>query len=141
MRGHAARMVRRPNPKEGDDYVIAESGCWVWSGSPSTRGYGKITVAGTIFYAHRFMYELHVGPIPDGLYIDHLCRNKMCVNPDHLEPVTHRENLMRGVGVKLTDEDISKIRSAPPEVMTKTLAVQYGISPSQMSRVRRGVKS
>lgn len=85
------------------------------------------------------MYELLVGPIPEGLTIDHLCRNTMCVNPDHLEPVTHRENLMRGVGCKLTDEQIAEIRSAPKDVMTKTLAAQYGISDSQMSRVRRGV--
>lgn len=85
------------------------------------------------------MYELLVGPIPPGLQIDHLCRNKICVNPAHLEPVTHRENLMRGKGAKLTDEQIVEIRNAPSDVRTKTLAAQYGISESQMSRVRRGV--
>ena len=53
-------------------------------------------MAGKHFLAHRMIYELLVGPIPDGLEIDHLCRNRGCVNPGHMEPVTHRENLMRG---------------------------------------------
>ena len=79
-----------------DMYVVdAASGCWVWQRS-TTRGYGSLTRDGKTMYAHRFAYELHIGPIPTGLVIDHLCRNPLCVNPHHLEPVTQRENVLRG---------------------------------------------
>lgn len=75
----------------------AENGCWEWIGS-TNGGYGKITINKRTYKAHRVTYELFVGPIPAGLDIDHLCRNHGCVNPAHLEPVTRRENLLRGVG-------------------------------------------
>jgi len=71
--------------------------CWLWTGSRSRDGYGKFEPATSVFYkAHRFAYETVVGPIPEGLTLDHLCRVRRCVNPDHLEPVTNQENLLRG---------------------------------------------
>jgi hypothetical protein len=75
------------------------SGCWVWAGRQTVKGYGTISFFSSPYRAHRVAYELLVGPIPDGLVIDHLCRNRLCVNPDHLEPVTIKENVMRGVGL------------------------------------------
>lgn len=69
--------------------------CWLWRGS-ARQGYGQINFRGIPMPAHRFAYELLVGPIPDGLVIDHLCRNPPCVNPAHMEPVTNEENLRRG---------------------------------------------
>lgn len=76
---------------------VDQSGdCWTWAGVKDDRGYGRFTVQGRKVLTHRFAYELLVGPIPDGLVIDHLCRNPRCVNPAHLEPVTTRENLLRG---------------------------------------------
>lgn len=69
--------------------------CWEWTGSRNLRGYGQISVDGRTCAAHRIAYELIVGPIPDELTIDHLCSNKWCVNPDHLEPVTGAENTRR----------------------------------------------
>lgn len=75
------------------------SGCWQWVGAIRPSGYGAFQVLKGSVRAHRFIYQLLVGPIPDGLHLDHLCRNKACVNPKHLEPVTSRVNTMRGVGV------------------------------------------
>jgi hypothetical protein len=71
------------------------SGCWLWLGT-SSRGYGKLSLRGRNVWAHRFAYEAYVGPIPAGLELDHLCRQHCCVNPEHLEAVTHRENILRG---------------------------------------------
>lgn len=73
--------------------------CWEWTGGINGNGYGQINVAGRVIGAHRIAYELLVGPIPEGLELDHLCRNRTCVNPAHLEPVTRRENQLRGQSV------------------------------------------
>jgi HNH endonuclease len=81
------------------DYAPHLGPCWIWTGAGSKEGYGRIWLNGGNYGTHRLSYELLVGPIPDGLVIDHLCRNPPCVNPAHLEPVTDRENLHRGVGV------------------------------------------
>ena len=69
--------------------------CWLWTGRLEALGYARCRVDGERVYAHRYAYELEVGPIPDGMEIDHLCRVRHCVNPTHLEAVTHRENLRR----------------------------------------------
>lgn len=68
------------------------SGCWLWDGADNGSGYGKFRGR----YAHRVSFEMHKGPIPQGMHLDHLCRVPCCVNPSHLEPVTNAENARRG---------------------------------------------
>ncbi len=76
-----------------------ESGCWVWTGKIAKNGYGCVTFDYKSMGAHKFFYEQTKGAVPKGLHLDHLCRNKACVNPDHLEPVTCRTNTVeRGRG-------------------------------------------
>ena len=78
--------------------LFTPSGCWLWTAATGRDGYGRFRALGRNVLAHRFAYESLVGPIPDGLQIDHLCRVRACANPSHLEPVTQRENLLRGAG-------------------------------------------
>ncbi len=75
-------------------------GCWPWTAAKVHNGYGVFWTGRRLNYAHRVVYEWLVGPIPPGLEIDHLCRNRGCVRPSHLEPVTHQENDRRGVAAR-----------------------------------------
>jgi hypothetical protein len=91
-----------PRPAPMDERFFAKvhtSGvCWQWTAAKNNRGYGVFNRgqgAGTVL-AHRWAYEFLVGPIPVDRQLDHLCRNRSCVNPDHLEPVTGRTNTLRG---------------------------------------------
>ena len=73
-----------------------ESGCWLWTSTLNNKGYARLFVNRRPILMHRWAYIFYKGPIPEGLELDHLCRVPHCVNPDHLEPVTHRENNLRG---------------------------------------------
>lgn len=70
-------------------------GCWIWGGVVQKNGYGRVSKDSKLLLVHRAVYEAILGSIPDGMALDHLCRNRLCVNPEHLEPVTCQENLMR----------------------------------------------
>ena len=73
--------------------------CWEWTAGKNVGGYGRFTLTGsdTNVAAHRYAYEDELGPIPEGMDLDHLCRNRACVRPSHLEPVTNKVNVLRGV--------------------------------------------
>ena len=74
--------------------------CWLWTAATNSRGYGVTWSDGALGLAHRRSYTDAKGPIPDGMELDHLCRTPVCVNPDHLEPVSHRVNVARGMAGK-----------------------------------------
>ena len=96
-----SRIGRPPVPATIRFWRLVEKTetCWLWLGKKHKGGYGYFSGERKGIYAHRFSYELTNGPIPLGLTIDHLCRNTGCVNPEHLEAVTIRENILRGDGV------------------------------------------
>lgn len=119
-------------------YIIDEiTGCWNWQLHKNDRGYGDKWCNNTQIKAHRYMYELHKGPIPEGLQLDHLCKNPSCVNPDHLEPVTAAENTRRSNSAKLTIEDIRDIREkyASGNYLQRELGDLYDVTVSHISNI------
>lgn len=82
---------------------MTHDGCWLWPGAQAGKGYGVVVLRKHVqMYAHRYVYEAFAGPIPEGLEIDHLCRTRLCVRPDHLEAVSHAENVRRAAAAKTT---------------------------------------
>lgn len=80
-------------------YEVNPNGCWNWKGASWTRGYGVVIIGTKRYAAHRYFYLKLRGEIPKDKVIDHLCRNRNCVNPNHMEIVTNRENVLRGIGL------------------------------------------
>lgn len=98
-------------------FVINSSGCWLWTAGTSTAGYGVIRRNSRNHYAHRVIYEYLVGPIPEGLVIDHLCKNPPCQNPLHMEVVTIGENVKRGTAA--SNSIISRKRMSRERIMCR----------------------
>ena len=120
--------------KPVSEYRVNQSGCWVWNGTRYTNGYGRKSQNGTSVRAHRVYYEKFKGPIPDGLQIDHLCRVRLCVNPTHLEAVTHEENGRRGIFVKINMKAANEIRTLYRLgfICKNALGFTYGLNPAHI---------
>lgn len=101
--------VERPTLDRFADHVaLTGTGCIEWIGGRTTAGYGSFAArtargAEKKVMAHRWSYEHHVGAIPEGLDLDHLCRNRACINPEHLEPVTRAVNIQRAVAARKSE--------------------------------------
>lgn len=125
------------------------TGCWVWSGAGNGKGYGQIgksSPTGGNLYTHRVAYEMWIGPIPADMVLDHLCRNRACCNPTHLEPVTQAENKRRGMSngathhmAKLTREQAAEIRSRCDAGQNMSeMARQFGVSTTAIHYIATG---
>lgn len=114
-------------------YEVNDAGCWVWQRGRGDHGYGTLSRNGKTALAHRVAYEDARGPIPKGKQIDHLCRNRACVNPDHLEIVSNAENAQRGKQARLTPELVREMRASG--LGCNALARKYGIDSGHAWRI------
>ncbi len=111
---------------QGRSFPEPNSGCTLYTGYLDPDGYGQIWVTDRHCGAHRIAYEVYRGPIDTGLSIDHLCRNRACINPCHLETVTTRVNLMRGVGLAATNSRKTECKRGHPFTPENTYTVNNG---------------
>lgn len=122
-------------------YKIEENGCWTWTGHITKKGYGLYRLPGTIKtqMSHRVVYERYYGKIPLGMQLDHLCRNRACVNPKHMEVVSGTENHRRGLGVKISKEIADKIKQEYKEgkLLQKEIGAKYGVTNHCVSKIVR----
>lgn len=120
-------------------HVIKGAGCWEWAGYHRADGYISFSVGSKKFKAHRVAYELLVGPIPEGLEIDHICRNRGCVNPKHLRPVTHVQNMKNAVFATGDNKHNDKDHDFTPYLWKQGLVCK--ICRLDNIRTRRGATS
>jgi hypothetical protein len=128
IKGH-----KRATPFD-ERYEVMPDGCWRWTGYRNPKGYGVVRSGGRVRFAHVVAYEMRNGPVPDGLEIDHLCGNRACVNPDHLEAVTHAENIRRSRVTRLSGADVAAIRESDED--RQTLARRYGVTREYVREIQ-----
>lgn len=116
-------------------YTIDKNNCWNWNGYIQPNGYPEFKRKGFPRGAHRYFYEQYKGKITEGFQVDHLCKNRKCVNPEHLEAVRQAENVRRGLLAKLTKEDVKKIKSLKGKFNQYEIAEMFGINQCSVSRI------
>lgn len=133
-------------------YEVVDSGCWRWKGATTGKGYGVIVLnrkvatkhgLGRNYQTHRASYEVHHGTIPEGMVVRHKCDNKLCMNPEHLEVGTQRDNIQDAIdrghmASKLTEKDVEFIRSST--LSQRKLGKMLGVSPTVIWHVKHGNK-
>lgn len=113
--------------------------CWVYQGTKVSKGYGWVRVGGDNRYAHVLEWEKVNGPVPDGLELDHLCRNPPCCNPAHLEAVTHAENMRRSPRCILDAEKVAEIRRLlATGMIQRVIADHVGVTRGVVRDVKTG---
>jgi len=128
-------MAKPSNPVMFDMQELGyKTPCWIWQRGKNQYGYGTKYAHPKKMLAHRWLYEMSNGPMPKGRDLDHLCRNPACVRPDHMEPVPHCVNIRRGNNTKLSEVQVSAIRSDGGS--NRNLAAKYGVHRSHISRIR-----
>ena len=147
------RFIHGHHQSCGPDYLPEDRGyatpCWVWQRSLTRLGYPMVKRGGRNIPAYQWEWEQANGAVPSGLELDHLCRVPACVNPAHLEAVTHAENCRRGASAKLTPKTAAAIRSAQTRGSGRSraranlptvneLAAEFGVNPATIYRVRNG---
>jgi hypothetical protein len=132
--------------------VIQDDGCWAWMGARITSGYGQICFNGRQLLTHRVSYEVHKGPITNGMVIRHSCDIPWCVNPDHLEMGTQQDNISDKVAkgrhaygemigtAKLKEQDVLEIREllSTGELLQYKIAERYGVDPKLITNIKHG---
>jgi hypothetical protein len=143
LKDHPMRFIHNHHTRKWQRYLIEDRGyktpCWIWQLALSEDGYGSVSVGRSTVAAHRFYYEQRFGPIPEGLELDHLCRVRSCVNPEHLEPVDSAENTRRGLNAKLSAEDLPIIRSLRAEGLSyRKIGLRFGVTPGAIYLIMKG---
>lgn len=141
IKGHSGHKYRIGDGAIADRWRIEDCGfetpCWVWLLAKKAGGYGNVMAEGRSQVAHRYYYEQIHGKLPRHTHLDHLCRNRACVNPDHLEPVTPAENSRRGSNAKVSLLEVQQIRSLMADGWrAKDIAYAFGISDVQVYNIR-----
>lgn len=132
-------MVGHGNRKAGPGWIVMPSGCWEWQRGRDEKGYGQTQRGGQCQKAHRYVWRQQRGELAPGQQLHHVCGNKACVNPDHLEVLTDYEHRARENRMRLTPDQVVEIRqrAADGEPLFE-IADQYGVSAPHVSRVVSG---
>jgi len=138
--GHYCNTLRRPPHAIILTVDIdASTGCWIWTGRINEGGYGAVSVGKSGKKAHRVSYERAKGPIPEGMHIHHLCHNKACINPDHLEAVSPRDHLAADGKLVLSLEKAADIRTrfSAGGISKHALAAEFGTDRKTIRQILR----
>jgi len=143
LKDHPMRFIHNHHMRKHVQYLVEDRGyktpCWIWQLTICEDGYGKTSVRSISKNAHRVYYERRFGLIPDDCVLDHLCRVRCCVNPEHLEPVSALENTRRGLNCKISPQDVPVIKSLVGTGLTYAqIGERFGITGPAVYLIAKG---